>query len=186
MARRKRRSVKKPSQRVICEEIWSDEQWRVLDGELKRNPGHPGGTKSLFKVVAEKIPFDALDAVRKNMREYGLPMEGVYLAHDSMGCVRYAGRGHIFNRLNTRRKRQPLELAYFSFYVVEDKKHEREIETLVIRAASPLLHFNERKKRVDITAGSIGDYEPGTMFYIRRYTWGTRPKRKKKTTRRRR
>jgi hypothetical protein len=41
-----------------------------------------------------------------------------------MGCPRYIGRGRIFSRLVARQKAQVLELKYFSFCVVEEKKHE--------------------------------------------------------------
>ncbi len=101
------------------------------------------------------------------MRHRELPRSGIYLAHDSMGAVRYAGRGAIFSRLRARKNVHGLELAYFSFYVIADKKHEREVETLVIRATSHLLSFNERKKRPTIESGNIRDYEPGTFFYER-------------------
>jgi len=58
------------------------------------------------------------------------------------------------------------ELRYFSFYVVLEKSHEREIETLLIRSSGPQLHFNSRKKRVDIQPGDIRDYEAGTTSTI--------------------
>jgi hypothetical protein len=89
-----------------------------------------------------------------------------------MGCPRYIGRGDIFNRLEARRKAQPLELKYFSFYVVSEKKHEREIETLLIRAAAFLLEFNTRKKRTGIAHGNIRDFEVGTLFYERQQKRG--------------
>ncbi len=101
------------------------------------------------------------------MRERHLPRNGVYVAHDSMGYARYVGRGDIFARLKARRDAQILELKYFSFYVVLSKNHEREIETVLIRSASPLLQFNERKKEVSILPGNINDYEAGTDFYVR-------------------
>jgi hypothetical protein len=82
-----------------------------------------------------------------------------------MGYARYVGRGAIFPRLKARLKAQPLELKYFSFFVVADKPHEREIETLLIRAGGPHLHFNSRKKRIDIKAGNVRDFEAGTDFY---------------------
>jgi len=123
--------------------------------------------RPLFKVVAEKLPFAALAKVRKHCREAGLPTTGVYVAHDSMGTARYVGRGSIFSRLRSHRRGHPHELAYFSFYVVQDRTHEREIETLLIRAAGGSLHFNDRKKRVDIQPGNIRDYEAGTLFYER-------------------
>ncbi|MGA8921725.1 MAG: hypothetical protein WB682_01155 [Candidatus Dormiibacterota bacterium] len=63
-------------------------------------------------------------------------------------------------------------MKYFSFYVVEEKKHEREIETLLIHAAGPLLQFNTKKKRVTISAGAIQDFEGGTHFFERRYKRG--------------
>src|SRR3546814_7967374 len=74
-----------------------------------------------------------------------------------MGCPRYIGRGNIFARLEARKKAQELELEYFSFYVMLEKKHEREVETLLIRAAGFLLQFNDRKKRVGIDPGNVGD-----------------------------
>ncbi len=94
------------------------------------------------------------------------------MAHDSMGCPRYIGRGNIFQRLEARKMAHPLELEYFSFYVVSEKKHEREIETLLIRAAGFLLEFNDKKKRVGIAPGNVGDYEAGTIFYERQYKKG--------------
>lgn len=86
-----------------------------------------------------------------------------------MGYARYVGRGAIFTRLKAGARQSTLEIAYFSFYVVEEKNHEREIETLLIRAAGPLLYFNERMKRLSLSPGNIRDYEPGTEFYERQY-----------------
>ncbi len=110
------------------------------------------------------------------MLQEGFSTDGIYVAHDSMGYARYVGRGNIFTRLKARQKAQVLELIYFSFYVVHDKKHEREIETLLIRAAGPLLAFNTRKKQVTILPGNIRDYEPGTHFYERQYKKGKKSK----------
>ena len=160
-------SNKRPSRKVIQEKVATHGLWTVWRGKLVPPAGRPGRVKSLFKVVAEKIPFDCLWAVENDMKVKGLPRMGIYLAHDSMGAVRYAGQGRIFSRLAARQKQQPLELHYFSFYVVPDKKHEREIETLVIRATSHQLDFNERKKHPTIEPGSIRDYEGGTWFYER-------------------
>jgi hypothetical protein len=86
-----------------------------------------------------------------------------------MGYPRYIGRGNIRARLAARFNAQREELVYYSFYVVQDKIHEREIETLLIRAAGPLLDFNDKKKRIGIQAGSTMDFEAGTRFYERRY-----------------
>jgi hypothetical protein len=158
--------------------IWGDKQWTVRFGRLNPGPGRPEGVQSLFKVVGEKLPFDALSAVDKYLRDNNIRRNGVYLAHDSMGYARYIGRGSIFLRLRARLKSQILELKYFSFYVVEERKHEGEIETLLIRAAGPLLQFNTKKKRVTISSGSLFDYESGTQFFERRYKWGRRPTRK--------
>jgi hypothetical protein len=124
--------------------------------------------------VGEKLPFEALPDVRLHLRDRGHPHQGVYVAHDSMGCPRYIGRGDIFQRLEARYRAQPLELKYFSFYVVSEKKHEREIETLLIRAASFLLEFNTRKKRIGIDHGNVRDFEAGTLFYERQKKKGRR------------
>ena len=153
--------------------VYSDgELWNVQFGELKRKKGNPGKAEHLFRVVGEKLPFEALADVRNYVRERGFGTTGVYVAHDSMGFPRYIGRGAIFGRLKTRKDSQDLELVYFSFYVVSEKKHEREIETLLIRAAGPLLEFNTRKKRVGIKPGNIRDYEAGTYFFERQHKKG--------------
>ncbi len=147
--------------------------WTVHHGVLKRTQGNPGRAAHLFQVVGEKLPFEALAAVRAHvLRSLSLKPYGLYVAHDSMGCPRYIGRGNVFQRLDTRRRAQIQELKYFSFYLVSEKKHEREIETLLIRAASFLLEFNSRKKRVGISHGNICDYEAGTVFYERHYKRG--------------
>jgi hypothetical protein len=151
------------------ETIWSEEGWSVRSGELKRGRGHPGRTPGLFKTIAEKLPYECLSALREKIAR---PINGIYIAHDSMGCARYIGRGNIFQRLSARRRAQRAELKYFSFYVVEDKRHEREIETLLIRAAGFLLEFNDRKKRVGIEPGNIRDFEAGTKFYERQFKRG--------------
>lgn len=148
------------------------ELWNVQYGELKRHKGNPGNIEHLFRLVGEKLPYEALSAVKKHLKQEGIRTNGVYIAHDSMGFPRYIGRGDIFARLKARKDTQELELVYFSFYVVSEKKHEREIETLLIRAAGPLLQFNTRKKRVDIMPGNIRDYEAGTFFYERQYKKG--------------
>lgn len=155
----------------VC--VYKDNKlWNVQFGELKRHQGNPGKTDHLFRVVGEKLPYESLAAVKKHVEGKGFGASGVYIAHDSMGFPRYIGRGAIFTRLKARQAAQVLELVYFSFYVVSEKKHEREIETVLIRAAGPLLEFNTRKKRVNIMPGNIRDYEAGTYFYERQYKKG--------------
>jgi hypothetical protein len=67
-----------------------------------------------------------------------------------------------------------LSYRVFSFFVVEEKMHEREIETIMIRAAGPLLDFNSRKVRNDIKAGNVRDFEAGTKYIERQYKKGMR------------
>jgi hypothetical protein len=164
---------KSPAKKSIIGQIWADgKQWTVQHGELVRGQGRPEKTEHLFKVVAEKLPFDSLLKVKKYINDKNFTMQGIYVAHDSMGCPRYIGRGNVFQRLGARKNAQPLELEYFSFYIVSEKKHEREIETMLIRAAGPLLEFNDRKKRIGIEPGNIKDYEAGTYFFERQYKKG--------------
>ena len=170
-------SLKKPASKRrkatatkrVHEQVYSDGRlWTVQRGELVRGRGRPlDSADHLFKVVGEKIPFAAMGKVRASVTLHGYGTQGVYIAHDSMGCPRYIGRGNIFTRLAARKKAQPLELEYFSFYVVAEKKHEREVETLLIRAASFLLEFNDKKKRIGIHHGNVNDFEAGTVFYER-------------------
>lgn len=146
-------TIKKPSRKVTNKTLWSGDKWCVKWGKLGRMPGHPGSAKSLFSWVGEKIPFDALKSVRQLVWNEEENLNGVYIAHDSMGFARYVGRGHVFDRLLARKRAYPDELVYFSFYLIEEKKHEREIETLLIRLGGAHLHFNDKKKRVDTSPG---------------------------------
>ena len=168
-----KKSVKRPARKSKVQQIWSDGvQWTVGHGRLIRGPGRPQKTTRLFRVLGEKLPIEALDDVANEIANLGLADEGVYVAHDSMGYVRYVGRGRIFKRLRQRAAASRLEVKYFSFYVVQAKVHERELETLLIRVAAPMLYFNERKKHLDLQPGNIADYEPGTEFFERHYKKG--------------
>lgn len=154
--------------------VWAERGsiWRVSRGKLVPPRGRPRKESSLFLAVAEKIPIEALGAVQADMVKQNRSINGVYIAHDSMGYARYVGRGNVFSRLKARFREQPLELKYFSFYIVRSKRHEREVETLLIRAGGPQLHFNHRKRPIDIQPGDIKDFEAGTWFYERQYTRG--------------
>lgn len=177
MAKRKAK-LKKVVQRLVYAD---GSQWTVKYGILKRRKGRPGRTDHLFKVLGEKLPYSSLSEVRKDVHKklHKKNPQGVYIAHDSMGCPRYIGRGNVFNRLESRRRTQQLELQYFSFYLVSEMKHEREIETLLIRAAGFLLEFNDKKKRVGISHGDIKDYEAGTEFYERQWKKGKKKRMRK-------
>jgi hypothetical protein len=94
-----------------------------------------------------------------------------------MGVAR--GRGRVFDRLRAHRKANPTVLFYFSFYLIDDKHHEREIETAILRAAGSQLLFNQRKVRNGLERGNATDYEPGTRFFERQYVRGKKRKRKR-------
>ena len=160
--------------------IYHDNQWSVHFGRLKAGPGRP--QKTLFRAIGEKLPFESINKVNAYLRTKGIRRIGVYVAHDSMGYARYIGRGRVFARLRTHFKAHKLELKYFSFYIVEDRGHEREIETLLIHTAGPLLQFNTNKKRLTISPGSPRDYEAGTVFFERHYKKGKRPRQRRGRT----
>jgi hypothetical protein len=168
---------KKSAIKTIKEKgIFADKQWTVHFGKLKPGPGRP--QQNLFLVIGEKLPFESINKVNAYLRAKGIRRLGVYVAHDSMGYARYIGRGRVFPRLRAHLDAHKLELKYFSFYIVENRGHEREIETLLIHATGPLLQFNTNKKRLTISPGSIRDYEAGTLFFERHYGRGKRPFRK--------
>lgn len=168
---------KKPSKKETWSEVWNDADWRVVAGHLKPGPGRPSKTSHLFKYVAEKLPFDSLSNVRKAVTGYAeRDLEGVYLAHDSMGIARYGGRGHIFGRLAAHRRKYPKQLQYYSFYVIANKNHEREIETALLRAAGSQMIFNTKKIASGLETGNVQDYEPGTIF-LERKNQGRKPKK---------
>ena len=168
---------KKPSVKRDAGPVWSDKDWSIRWGKLVGPPGNPGKIKSLLSWTGEKIPYDALAGTKKLLAKNGAKKEGVYIAHDSMGYARYVGRGDVFTRLSARKKAHPKELVYFSFYLVAEKKHEREIETFLIRLGGAHLEFNERKKRVGIAPGDIRDFEAGTKYVERQKKKGQRAKK---------
>lgn len=170
-----KRQAKQKARKDVLGEAWRDDSWIVKFGKLVPPPGRPRRVKPLFRHVAEKIPYDALSEVWALYRDHDWAVDGVYVAHDSMGFARYVGRGHVFRRLRVRRRRAPRELQYFSFYIVHDKSHEREIETLLIRLGGAHLHFNTKKKRVATAPGNVRDYEAGTRFVERRRRPGRGP-----------
>src|SRR3546814_6649504 len=93
------------STKKIIERVSPDPpSWTIHYGELKRGRGRPVKASHLFKVVGEKIPYVALQAVKKHLTKSGHTYQGVYVAHDSMGCPRYIGRGNIFARLEARKR----------------------------------------------------------------------------------
>ena len=169
-------SKKAPLTKTSIQSVWSNEQWAVQFGELKRDRRRPPKVERLFKVVGEKIPLEALTDLENLLKTRRIPAKGVYLLHDSIGATRYVGRGSIFHRLRSHQSKHPHELVYFSFFVVEDKQHEREIETLLIRGAGPLLEFNAKKKRTGIESGNVRDYEPGTYYFERQNKRGPKAK----------
>lgn len=102
---------KRPSRKIINECVYKDgTTWTVQYGELKRGKGRPPQEQHLFKVAAEKRPYESLSVVKKHLKACNHTYQGVYVALDSMGCPRYIGRGNIFARLEARKKAQPLEL----------------------------------------------------------------------------
>ncbi|HKH81974.1 MAG TPA: hypothetical protein VKA03_10320 [Methylovirgula sp.] len=163
-------------------QVGGDSHWTIARAELKRRPGRPTKIRPLFKAIAEKIPYAFLSKVMKDLERNNIEKTGVYIAHDSMGYPRYIGRGSIPNRLQARKKAQLLELEYFSFFVVKDKVHEREIETIMIRSAGPLLDFNYRKVRTDIQSGDVRDFEPGTLYFERQYRKGPKKQHQSRRT----
>jgi hypothetical protein len=159
--------TKRPSKKRREKKVADHAPWTIWRGKLVPSAGRPDKVLSIFSVIAEKLPFASLPDVERDMKDRGIKRTGIYLAHDSMGAVRYAGLGSIFTRLRTRKNARPLELHYFSFYVLPHKKHQRELETLLIRSIGLMLTFNDRKKPPTIETGNIRDYEGGTVFYER-------------------
>jgi hypothetical protein len=121
-----------------------------------------------------QLSWKALPYVSKHLKDMKVKRVGVYMAHDSFGVARYGGRGNIFSRLRSHKRKYFRELLYFSFYIIENKTHEREIENVILRAAGPQMVLNQRKVRDGIDPGSVGDYEPGTKFFRRKYARGTK------------
>jgi len=159
----------------IQERVWHDTSWVVSRGVLKRRRGRPENVKPLFLVVGEKLPFASIDAVGKQVGQRIGSRSGVYVAQDSMGYARYIGRGKIFTRLKEARKNRAHMLVYYSFYVLKSSTHRREIESMLIRAAGPLLEFNTRKRRANIEPGDVYDFEAGTQFFVRSRNRGRKP-----------
>jgi hypothetical protein len=170
---------KKASRKNVEKRIWSGEDWLVVPGRLVPGPGRPSKASHLFRFVGEKLPYGCLREVSEYVRSKSDDIEGVYMAHDSMGVARYGGRGNIFSRLASHKRKYPKELLYFSFFIIENKNHEREIETALLRAAGSQMVLNQRKVRTGLEVGNVGDYEPGTMFVERQGIRGRKRRRRR-------
>ena len=116
------------SKRQYGDKIWKDDHWIVQVGEL-RSVGRNSKTDHLFRYVAEKLPWNALSKVSGYLKHRKVKRVGVYMAHDLFGVARYGGRGNIFSRLRSHKGKYHKELVYFSFYIIANKTHEREIVT---------------------------------------------------------
>ena len=182
MPQSRRRSPRR-STRIDGNIIFSDEDWTVLCGELKPTVNSPSVDDHLFKYVAEKLPWDSLSKVFGYLKRLNAKRRGVYLAHDSFGVARYGGRGNIFSRLKSHKRKYRKELVYYSFFIIENATHEREIENVILRAAGPQLILNQLKVRDGIDPGRVGDYEPGTKFFRRKYARGSKRAVRMKRTR---
>ncbi len=164
--------------RVDYPNVWSDANWVIVAEQLVSR-GRPRKIRHLFTCIAEKLPFESIGKVQRLLKDEEIEAEGVYMAHDSIGVARYGGRGDIFSRLRSHRRKYGGQLPYYSFYIVENKHHERELENAIIRASGQQLVFNERKKGDGIYAGSITDYEAGSYFFERQGKRGKRQKNKR-------
>ncbi len=169
----KRRRKPRRSKRVYGDVVYQDDDWFVLAGELRPTASH-AGSDHLFKYLAEKLPWASLSKVSNHLKRLNVKRQGVYMAHDSFGVARYGGRGNIFSRLRNHKRKYPRELVYYSFFIIESKTHERDIENVILRAAGPQMLLNQRKVRDGIDPGAVGDYEPGTRFFRRKYARGTK------------
>lgn len=167
MAVKPAKQNRKPSKKKVEKKIWSGDGYVVVPGRLIPGPGRPGKTGTLFQFVGEKLPYACLSEVAKYVKTNSDDVEGVYLAHDSFGIARYGGRGDIFGRLATHKRKYGKELLYFSFFIIARKAHEREIETALLRAAGSQMALNQRKVRSRLEIGNVTDYEPGTKFVER-------------------
>lgn len=162
------------SRRQYGKENWNNNDWIVKVGQLRATEQRAPKGNHLFKYVAEKLPWDALPWVSRYLKDNKVKRVGVYMAHDSFGVARYGGRGNVFSRLRSHKRKYNKELVYFSFYIIENKTHEREIENVILRAAGPQMVLNQRKVRDGIDPGRVGDYEPGTKFFQRKYARGVK------------
>ena len=62
---------------IIVKQLWSNSQWTVRYGRVNAGRGSTGA-KRLFRIVGEKLPFEAIDAVEKYMKSKGMSRNGVY------------------------------------------------------------------------------------------------------------
>jgi len=65
-----------PATKVVLGQIYADgKTWTVQHGELKRGKGRPAKTEHLFRVVGEKLPFDAIAKVKAHLKNIGSGLE---------------------------------------------------------------------------------------------------------------
>jgi hypothetical protein len=73
--------------------------------------------------------------------------QGIYILFDGSTPM-YVGRGNIRQRIQSavKSKRSGQCWDHFSWYVVPDKKHEQEIEALLLRMLPPHLRMLNRQR----------------------------------------
>jgi len=147
--------------------VWDEGARCIRAGKLRSLQGRPRKVSPLVSVVGEHLPFASILDVQRHLcertRKCWQQLLGVYMIHDKKGVVRYAGKGMIFGRLRSHKKKYGDKVTRFSFYLIPDRRHRDEIETLMLRG----LHLteNKQKNRTSTYTRAILSFCPGIHFY---------------------
>ena len=101
MARRSRRK-KAAEKKIKVAKLWGNSQWTVRYGKLNPGRGRPEAVERMFLFLAEKIPFEAFESVKRHFKKVSSRKNGVYIAHDSMGYeTLHRARQHLSKAFRT-------------------------------------------------------------------------------------
>lgn len=139
----------------------------LVRGEVKAPKGPR--TTSFLTLTGELLPRDSWSELPANI-------SGVYVLFDSSETARYVG---ISNDVRTRLGKyfaghlqadddKRTVAVSFSVFMVSNRKHARELESLLIHVLGPALFLNKRKQRRYGIRPDVKVFEAGTLLLQRR------------------
>lgn len=139
----------------------------LVRGEVRARRGRR--KPSFLTLIGEMLP-------RESWLELPDHVSGVYVLFDSSETARYVGiasdvrarlRQYFTGRLKDDDDKRAIT-ASFSVFMVSNRKHARELESLLVHVLGPALFLNERKQRAFGVRPDAKVFEAGTLVLQRR------------------
>ncbi len=165
--RLKKRKMETKESRHGTRWLEPEENDLLIRGEVRARQGRR--KPSFLTLVGEMLPREA-------WRELPDHVAGVYVLFDSSETARYVGiasdvrarLGQYFTGSLEGDNDKRAITASFSVFMVSNRKHARELESLLIHVLGPALFLNKRKQRAFGVRPDAKVFEAGTLVLQRR------------------